>query len=72
MILLNQDCLVQAGWLDALIAAAHSHPQFGILGCVILNRDGSVDHAGLRVDSPCYDTRHLTTIRSANRIQSKR
>ncbi|MCA9921511.1 MAG: glycosyltransferase, partial [Anaerolineales bacterium] len=46
LILLNQDCMVQSGWLDALIEAAAANPALGIVGAHVLNADGSVNHAG--------------------------
>jgi GT2 family glycosyltransferase len=62
MILLNQDCLVQPGWLTAIIQAMIDQPDFGIAGCTILNADGSLNHAGAQVTLPSAYGAHLTTI----------
>ena len=59
-VLLNQDCLVQAGWLDALLDALDAHPKFGIAGCTIFNADGSINHAGAQLRKPSALGQHLT------------
>lgn len=58
-VLLNQDCIVQAGWLDALLEALIAHPEFGIAGCTILNVDGSINHAGAQLRKPIALGQHL-------------
>jgi GT2 family glycosyltransferase len=59
-VLLNQDCIVQAGWLDALLDALNTHPEFGIAGCTIFNADGSINHAGAQLRKPIALGQHLT------------
>jgi GT2 family glycosyltransferase len=59
MILLNQDCLVQPGWLDALTQALRDHPEAGIAGCTIFNADGSLNHAGAFIQRPAAVGVHL-------------
>jgi GT2 family glycosyltransferase len=59
-VLLNQDCIVQAGWLDALLDALEAHPEFGIAGCTIFNADGSLNHAGAQLRKPSAVGLHLT------------
>lgn len=61
-ILLNQDCVVLSGWLDAFARAFASHPEYGIAGCTILNADGTVNHAGATIEHPEGFSRHLTEI----------
>jgi GT2 family glycosyltransferase len=51
-ILLNQDCLVQPGWLVAIEQALRDHPEAGIAGCTILNADGTLNHAGAFLQRP--------------------
>jgi len=51
-VLLNQDCIVEPGWLAELTGALHAHPEFGIAGCTILNPDGTVNHAGATIRWP--------------------
>ena len=60
LILLNQDCMVQSGWLDALIEAAAANPALGIVGAHVLNADGSVNHAGAYLERPLAYGRHIT------------
>jgi GT2 family glycosyltransferase len=59
-ILLNQDCLVQPGWLDAVVQALHDHPEAGVAGCTIFNADGSLNHAGAFIRRPEASGAHLT------------
>lgn len=59
LVLLNQDCVVQTGWLDALIAGLADNPSFGIVGGTVLNADGSVHHAGACLQRPLAYGEHL-------------
>lgn len=61
-VLLNQDCVVQPGWLGALARALDSHPEFGIAGCTIFNPDGSLNHAGAHMSRPDAYGVHLTDL----------
>jgi GT2 family glycosyltransferase len=61
LVLLNQDCLVQPGWLDALCQTIEQNPAMGIVGGQIFNADGSVNHAGAILERPLAYGRHLTT-----------
>lgn len=60
VVLLNQDCMMQAGWLDAFANALAQDETIGIVGCTILNADGSVNHAGAYLEKPLSYGRHLT------------
>lgn len=51
-ILLNQDCLVQAGWLPALLGAIQAFPEFGLFGCTIEDAGGALDHTGAFIRRP--------------------
>jgi GT2 family glycosyltransferase len=57
LVLLNQDTVVQAGWLEALIAAFEP-PDVGIAGCKALYPDKSIQHAGAFVYGPRAETEH--------------
>ncbi len=57
LVLLNQDTVVQAGWLEALVAA-FEQPDVGIAGCKALYPDGSVQHAGAFVYGARAETEH--------------
>jgi len=59
-VLVNQDCLVEPGWLDALLAGLDAGSGFGIAGCTILNADGSINHAGATLDLPLAYGCHLS------------
>ncbi len=62
VVLLNQDCLPQAGWLTALAAAFEQHLDFGVAGCTIYFGDGTLDHAGAQMTRPAAFGEHLTEI----------
>ena len=59
-VLLNQDCIVQPGWLTALLNALQAYPAFGIAGCTIFNVDGTLNHAGATIQRPAIYGIHLT------------
>lgn len=60
LLLLNQDCVVQSGWLAALCRAIEQNETLGIVGGQILNADGSVNHAGAYLERPLAYGRHIT------------
>lgn len=43
---LNNDTLVQPGWLDELLATFDADPQVGVAGSKLLERDGTLQEAG--------------------------
>lgn len=45
-VLLNDDAVMDAGWLDALVGTAHAHPHVGLVGAVLRYPDGGLQHAG--------------------------
>ncbi len=57
MVLLNQDTVVQVGWLEALVAA-FEQPDVGIAGCKALYPDGTIQHAGGFVYGTRVETEH--------------
>jgi GT2 family glycosyltransferase len=61
VVLLNQDCIVLAGWLDAFAAALTADPQAGIAGCTVRNADNTLNHTGARLVPPLAYSEHLTT-----------
>ncbi|WP_439594862.1 methyltransferase domain-containing protein [Falsiroseomonas sp.] len=46
---LNSDTIVQPGWLAALVEVAETVPRAGLVGGMLLNRDGTVQDAGWRI-----------------------
>ena len=46
LLLLNDDVVVEPGWLDALVAAMDEHPEVAAVGSRILFPDGSLQEAG--------------------------
>ncbi len=44
--LLNDDTIVEPGWLEELVAALRRHPQVGAVGSRLLHADGSLQEAG--------------------------
>lgn len=65
IILLNQDCIVQAQWLEQIASAMREHPQFAVAGCTILNADGSVNHSGAFLEKPRLFSIHQHEILSS-------
>jgi len=59
LILLNQDCIVEPGWLDALVSGLFDH-SIGIAGCKIRNSDGTLNHLGAQISHPLAFSVHLT------------
>jgi GT2 family glycosyltransferase len=68
-VLLNQDCVVQSGWLDALCEAVEKNPSLGIVGGRILNADQTVNHAGAYLQRPLAYGRHITTEEQSDKIE---
>jgi len=68
VVLLNQDCLPQAGWLSSLSAAFEQHAEFGVAGCTIYFSNGQLDHAGARLLRPSALGEHLTDVVDAPRV----
>ena len=59
LVLLNQDTVVQQGWLAALVAAFERHPDAGIVGSKILGSDGrTLQHAGGHIERPLILGKH--------------
>lgn len=46
LVLLNNDTIVSAGWLNALVATAMSDPSVGVVGAKLVYPDGSLQEAG--------------------------
>jgi len=59
-VLLNQDCEVEKNWLTQILAALQENPSWGVVGCTILERDGSISHAGAFIEHPSARGVHRT------------
>jgi GT2 family glycosyltransferase len=46
LVLLNDDALVEPGWLEPLVAACERRPRVGAVGSRLLHADGSLQEAG--------------------------
>ena len=46
IVFLNNDTLVGAGWLEPLLRPVRQDPTVGIVGCKLLNADGTIQEAG--------------------------
>lgn len=62
LVLLNQDCIVHNGWLEAIIQEIFKHSDTGIAGCQILNPDGTPNHLGARIRHPDAYGIHCTAL----------
>lgn len=51
VVLLNQDTIPRAGWLEALLEP-FTDPRVGITGAALFYPDGGVQHAGVYLDYP--------------------
>jgi hypothetical protein len=51
-VLLNDDCFMDDGWLEAMVDAARSHPEAGLVGAVLRYPSGRIQHAGGRLMDP--------------------
>lgn len=49
IVFLNNDTVPLAGWLDALLADADTHPDAAVIGSRLLFPDGSIQHAGVSI-----------------------
>ena len=65
LVLLNQDCVVERGWLEQMAAAFETDPRIGIVGVTVYDADGSLNHAGAEIVRPEGHSRHLTEIRAS-------
>ncbi len=59
-VLLNQDCIAQPGWLGAVTDTLDRQPEIALAGCTIFNADGSLNHAGARLQRPLAVGEHIT------------
>lgn len=51
-VLLNDDCAMEPGWLDAMVAVTRERPDAGLVGAVLRYPDGRVQHAGGYLSRP--------------------
>lgn len=58
LVFLNNDTIPLAGWLDALVHHAETHPQAAIVGSKLLYPDGTIQHAGMVFDADRHP-RHI-------------
>lgn len=59
IVLLNQDTVVDAGWLGAIVAPLANEPQLGAVGCKIRYPDGTLQHAGATLEWPRALAHHV-------------
>ncbi len=58
LVLLNQDTVVEPGWLETLVTALED-PTIGMVGCKLLYPDGTIQHAGGRIVDSRGSSRHI-------------
>lgn len=61
-VLVNQDAIVNPGWLAALLRTLEGNPEFGIAGCTVFKSDGTVQHAGAVITHPGAYGEHLVDV----------
>ncbi|HEX2975931.1 MAG TPA: glycosyltransferase, partial [Bacteroidales bacterium] len=65
LVCLNNDTIVQPGWLEALLEIAENDPEVGAVGSKLIFPDGKIQHAGVviadRKDSPNPCDRFIAT-----------
>lgn len=64
-VLLNDDCFMDEGWLDALLDTARCHPDVGVVGAVLRYPSGKLQHAGGVIMDPWPFFWHYATKRFA-------
>jgi len=62
LVLLNQDCIVTPGWLDSLASTIAANPTCGIVGAVIEDESGAINHAGATITHPLGYGQHIQQI----------
>jgi glycogen(starch) synthase len=74
VVLLNNDTSVKPGWRDALLAAAASAPEVGVVTAKILNEDGTVQSAGGILHAPdgSFSIPHANALRNAPELSARR
>jgi glycosyltransferase involved in cell wall biosynthesis/GT2 family glycosyltransferase/tetratricopeptide (TPR) repeat protein len=50
VVFLHSDSIPQPGWLSAMVAEVETHPEVGVVGGKLLDKDGTVQHAGVVFD----------------------
>ncbi len=64
--LLNNDLVLQPGWLQPLLDAFARHPRTGVAGGILLNAEtGEVDHAGVIFRDGGYPVHHRESVAAA-------
>jgi len=59
LVLLNNDLILQPGWLEPMLAAFVRHPRAGVVGNIQLDAEsGEVDHAGVVFRDGGYPVHH--------------
>lgn len=64
-VLLNDDCFMDEGWLDAMLDAPRAHPDVGVVGALLRHRDGTLQHAGGLLADPWPFFVHYALVRRA-------
>lgn len=61
-VLLNDDCVMEDGWLDAMLGAVRTHPRVGLVGAVLRYPTGRLQHAGGYVAGKLHYIAHTATV----------
>jgi GT2 family glycosyltransferase len=77
IVLLNDDAFMDAGWLDAFLAAMRAHPEVGVWGALLRYEDGRIQHAGAHIPLSPWEfiraaTRHRAPLWALRNIARQR
>ncbi len=73
LILLDDDAIVESGWLEGLMECAAMDPSVGIVGAVLKDRRGNINHSGATASEKCFGkvyTDAITRPRACNFVCS--
>jgi GT2 family glycosyltransferase len=59
-VLLNDDCFMDDGWLEAMLDTVRRHPEVGVVGPLLRWPDGRIHHAGGYLAGPFWYVLHST------------
>jgi len=62
LVLLDDDVIVEPGWLDGLTACAGNDAKVGVVGCILKDRKGNINHSGAAASEECFGRTYTDAI----------